>query len=201
MSVIELEKPQQLVSLIDMGSIRKAVGPQIDGTQSKGSQSAVQVRKTKKSEFIRIHPSEEQRLIGAYVIELSETKTREIYIITGDWAMPIDVEDFATPVNLLRAMNHIGTEFLYYYKNSTNDWALSASLAARQATEEWIRLRPNMGASCYDISVAPVGLPEPTWSNRTFQEMLTMAFQGRLISSPEHKVIRLLQGKSHELNR
>jgi hypothetical protein len=156
------------------------------------------VRKTRKSEFVRIHPSEDERLCGAVTIEAPETK--ELYLILGIWTMPIDVQDFAVATNLFRAMNHVGVEFLYYYKLSTNDWALSASIWVRQATEQWIRLRANMVASCYDVQEAPVGLPEPAWSNRTFQEIVSLGFQGRVISSPDHKVIQLLQGKTHELN-
>ena len=193
------QQSQQPKSLIDLGSIRKSVGPNLQDSQAKGSQNVFQVRKPKRSDFVRVHPDECERYLGAHTVE--DPETRELYLITGQWEMPSDVSDFETAVNLYRAMNHHGIEFLWFFKGTTNDWSLSATMAVREATEKWIRLRPNMSASSYEISKAPEGIPEPKWSNRTFQEILSLAFEGRVISTPDHKVIRLLQGKTHGLGQ
>jgi hypothetical protein len=196
---VETERLNKSDSLIDMASLRRDVAPEIEGTQSRDSQSVIQVRKTKPKEFVRINPDESQRLIGALTIETETGKTREMFLIVGDWKIPATVEDFAKSTNLYRAMNHQGTEFLYYCRRSTNDWSVSAEVAVRRATEKWTRLRANLGNNSYNLSSPPLTLPEPRWCEFTFQEFLTMAFQGRLISSPDHKVIQLLEGRIHEL--
>lgn len=195
-----VEKVASEGALIDMRSIRRSVGPQvIETSQSKGSQSTMQVRKSKKGEFIRIHPDGEERLEGATTLELVSAKSREIYLVMGEWAIPDDILDLVDSINLYRAVNHNGSEFLYFFKQSTNDWSLSAGIVVRSAMEKWVRPRANMAAQSYDITTAPVPLPDPTWSNHSFTALLTTAFQGRLITSPDHHVVRFLQGRTHEL--
>jgi hypothetical protein len=197
---VAAETLKQPETLIDMASLRTNVAPEIDGSISRDSQSVVQVRKTKPKEFVRIHPDESQRLIGALTIETESSKTRELFLIVGNWELPAEVSDFAKSTNLFRAMNHQGVEFLYYYRRSISDWSQSAEVAVRRATETWTRLRAKPLNNSYNLSSPPLTLPEPTWSNLSFQEFLTMAFQGRLITSANHKVIQLLEGRIHELD-
>ena len=53
-----------------------------------------------------------------------------------------------------------------------------------------------MPLGAYDVSVATVKLPDPEWpTDKTFNDILRIAFKDRLIDTVEHPVIqRLLTG-------
>ena len=61
---------------------------------------------------------------------------------------------------------------------------------------DWIRITSNMANSCYDVHRALVDIPEPTWPNVMFEEILDLAYRGCTITAPDHLVIQQVQGKA-----
>jgi hypothetical protein len=74
-------------------------------------------------------------------------------------------------------------------------WHDTERQAAAMAVEKWISLRSNRDLGAYEIQVAAGNLPDPAWPNLTFEEILNIAFKGRIIDSADHPVIRQLRGE------
>jgi hypothetical protein len=52
----------------------------------------------------------------------------------------------------------------------------------------------NMSLGAYDVFEAMGELPEPEWPDISFNELITIAFKGRIIDSPDHPVLKRLKG-------
>jgi hypothetical protein len=192
----------QSESLISLVTARSSVGSEVDESKTRAVQGAIRVRKPNKAEFVRVHPDRDQWAIGARVIEVNTDMSSETYILLGQWSLPSAIADEEKSVNLYRSMNHQGVEFIWKVKVGNGpgaDWNESAIEAVRLATEEWVKVKANMGAHCYDIYPPAKSIPEPPWSSRSWEATLALAFKGRDIRSPEHRVIAALEGSTHGL--
>ena len=63
------------------------------------------------------------------------------------------------------------------------------------AMREWISVRSNLSMGGYDIYRASAGVPEPTWPEVSFAEILNVAFKGRYITDEGHALLRRLRGE------
>jgi hypothetical protein len=50
-------------------------------------------------------------------------------------------------------------------------------------------------AGVYDLLVASADLPPPEWPDLQIDEILNIAFNGKVIDSIQHPVIQAIQGK------
>ena len=75
-----------------------------------------------------------------------------------------------------------------------NAWTDTAQEAMRLAQEHWVRLMPDMGLGAYCIYRAEGQLSDPVWPDKSFEELLEIAFKDRVIDSPDHPVVRRLRG-------
>jgi hypothetical protein len=182
--------------LLDPAKYRKAQKPASEESFSESAQSTIPVRKPGSRNFFRVHPDEEYRL---YNVPVVEDDKHELHILADDLEIPEDLERFVTRVNLLTCITHKGTLFLWWFKNSTNDWSKSASRISRRAVTEWVRLTADMDANGYRVETAPPALRDiqPVWPTMTFGEILNTAFEANCIDNLEHPVIRSLQGLTY----
>jgi hypothetical protein len=182
--------------LLDPSKYRKAKAPASDDSFSEATQSTIPVRKPGSRNFFRVHPDEEYRL---YHVPVVEDDKHELHILSDELEIPEDLERFVTRVNLLTAITHKSTVFLWWFKNSTNDWSKSASRVARRSVTEWVRLSADMDANGYRVETAPSSLREtqPVWPSMTFAEILNTAFEANCIDTLDHPVIRSLQGLTY----
>lgn len=188
--------------LIDMSKIRRATGPQVmDASMSSGKASSIQLRKCKPQEFMRINKDLTERYENAMTIEFSTAKAKDVFLLMGEWAVPEGVMHLVKPMHIFRACNHLGGEFLYYYRPSLNDWSVSAAEVVRAAVDEWVRPVADMDGQTYIIKRPAAPIAEPVWSILTFPQLLTLAFKNKLLTSPESRIIRLIEGSSSELNQ
>ena len=100
---------------------------------------------------------------------------------------------------LFLAINRQGVLFLWPVKlpgpdGKHNEWHRSAAEAADVAMRRWVRVIANMSLGAYEIFVAEANLPDPTWPDRPFSEILEIAFRDRLIDRPDHPLIKRLRG-------
>jgi hypothetical protein len=76
-----------------------------------------------------------------------------------------------------------------------NSWNDSAREAVSKAMEAWVRVVANMQVGGYEYQIAIADLPEPTWPDCSFNEILSIAFKGdRLIDSVDHHLVQRLRG-------
>ena len=62
-------------------------------------------------------------------------------------------------------------------------WHTSAAEAAEKAMRYWVRINADTDLGAYKITVASGAIPDPEWPNLTFEELLTIAFRDRMVSS------------------
>ena len=61
---------------------------------------------------------------------------------------------------------------------------------------EWVRVKANMSLGAYDLFTAESDIPEPSWPAESYQELLRIAYRGRLVTDLDHAVIKRLSGRS-----
>jgi hypothetical protein len=74
-----------------------------------------------------------------------------------------------------------------------NPWVESAKDAARRARSRWVRLRA--GDNKYKVTVAAGDLGVPDFRGWPFEEVVSRALKGRLITSADHAVLKNLRGE------
>jgi hypothetical protein len=76
------------------------------------------------------------------------------------------------------------------------EWHRSAAEAAEMAMKRWVRIKSNMSLGAYEVYEASATIPEPAWPDLTFDQMLAIAFKGRLVDSFDHPVLKRLRGET-----
>jgi hypothetical protein len=160
--------------------------------------ATVPVGKPNKQDFVRVHPGEEFRLSPVALIELKDD--RETYIVTPTMAANLPGE--FSPCSLFLAINRQGVLRVWPVKlpgsdGKINPWHHSAAEAAERAMSCWVRITANMSLGAYEIFEATGNLAEPKWpEEHSFQEILQIAFRGRVVDNPEHPLVLKLQGQT-----
>jgi hypothetical protein len=167
-------------------------------TESVGSKkllTTVPVRKPRKQEFIRVRPEPEYRGVYA-ILELKEDN--EYYLLMPDIAADMPAEFRA--MMLYTTINRQRTVTLWPVRLPNSDgrrdeWQRTAQDCAERAMTAWIRIVPNLNLGAYEPYEATGKIPEPEWSEHTFQDLLRIAFRERIIDSVDHPVLKRLRGE------
>lgn len=156
----------------------------------------VAVKKPTKMTYVRVHPSPEFRMpLATLVDEMGEMYAVHPKVLHA-------VADEAKPTLLYTAIDDSGNVFLYPVglpgaDGSSNAWWQSGHAAAATAQKEWVRIVAVKTAGHYVTKAAKVDKGEPKWPEKSFEELLNMAFaDGRLIDSLDHPLIRKLNGEA-----
>jgi hypothetical protein len=166
----------------------------LEGTNVKKLLTTVPIRKPGPQDFIRVHPSPKYRETLPF-IELKDD--REIYIVNLAAVPELRTECFIA--TLFTGITRTGVLFMWPVKvpatdGRTNEWLSSAATAAQHAMTRWIRIKSNMNLRAYEIFEAESAIPDPIWPDLTFEAIYRIAFKDRLISGPDHPVIKRLRG-------
>jgi hypothetical protein len=153
----------------------------------------VPVRKPAKHQFVRVHPGEDYRLeVGIIAIDGDDT-----YLVHP--AVVGAVPELVKPVRLHLYVTRHGAPALWPVKlpgedGKTNPWYASAAEAAEVAIKKWIRLVPNREVGAYDVIVAESIPTEPTWPDKSMEELVSKAFADKFIEDEDHPLLRELLG-------
>ncbi len=174
----------------------------VDATMSDGPSVAkvlanVPVQKPDKAWFVRTHPDAENYSLDALVLELKQE--REIYLIDPKLRDLLLDERCVRVMRLRLAVNRQGDIFVWPIPlpgvdGKSNLWNESALDAADRASKNWVRLSSNQRTSAYDIAVASI-FEDPRWPDKPFNEVLRIAFKGKVIDDLNHPVLRRLRGE------
>ncbi len=152
--------------------------------------STVPVGKPKKSDFFRVHDSSDF-MMATMTYECKDE--RKHFLVTPQMVQELAGE--ATPTLILTTINRQNVLGLWPIKLGSTDWALSANQAAELAKTKWVRMAADMSLGAYRIYEAQGELSEPEWPKKTFNELVEIAFRGRLIDRDDHPVINRLLGR------
>jgi hypothetical protein len=157
----------------------------------------IPTRKPNAQDFVRVHPSEDYRLL-ARCVELKED--RELYLVRPEIAHELVGETVVK--TLFTAINRQGVLFVWPVSIPAADakqleWWRSMREAAELAMTSWVRVKANMNLGAYEIFEAGSLMAEPAWPEISFQEILRIAFrEGRIIAQTDHPVIKRLRGEA-----
>lgn len=156
--------------------------------------TTVPVRKPNPQDFVRVHPDKNYRDALA-LIDLKDD--REVYLLPTSIARELPGEFIMA--TLFTTINRQGIVHLWPVRlpspdGRINEWHRSAAEAAELAMTRWLRVKANMALGAYDMFVAAKEIPDPTWPDVSFQELLRIAFKDRLVSSTNHAVVDRLRG-------
>ena len=73
-------------------------------------------------------------------------------------------------------------------------YAETGLIIAKHAETLWVRMWGDRSLGGYTSVKARGNLEEPKWPDKTFRELLRIAFEGRIIDRPDHPLIRELNG-------
>ena len=156
----------------------------------------IPVEKFNKQDFFRTHRDPAYRIDSVGLLELKDE--RERYLVTP--TLSAELADEFDPCSLFTCINRKGVLRLIPVKlprdgrRSRDQWATSLRSAVERGMTQWVRVTPNMSLGAYEISVALNGLPEPTWPDLPFRELLRIAFRDRIIDREDHPVSLQLRG-------
>ena len=155
----------------------------------------VPVCKPKKSNFFRSH-ADEVMCVPAMLLENREAN--ESYLVTPDVAQSIS--ELVRPVVLHAAIDRQNNLFLIPVplpdsSGKRYQWHESLAQAVEYAKRKWIRISANMQLGGYDVYEAEAALPDPEWPSCTMDELVRLAFRGKIIDSLEHPAVQSLLGR------
>lgn len=154
----------------------------------------IPIKKPTKQEFVRVNPGESYT-ITVGLLELKEDK--QFYLVVPELrGLLPDIAAF----QLVLGMNRQKQLFIWPIRlpdsdGRPNPWSLSAMDAAEEAKTSWVKVVANMHAQAYEVYQAQATLSEPEWSDKSFEELLEIAFKGFIIDSEDHFVIKQLRGQ------
>lgn len=154
----------------------------------------VPVQKPDRQKFFRVRPGQEWRLL---TLILEDKATKEHFLVLPSMREALIAE--AAPILLVLCVDRQDDVFFWPVKvpnpdGRANPWTESAWAAVALAERSWTRVASNMGRGSYDVHVATGTWPEPNWPDKSFPELLRLAFQGRTIEGPEHPLVKQLLG-------
>jgi hypothetical protein len=160
---------------------------------------AVPVRKPDKAWWVRAHPDPTYRLPTAVIELRGEHGGGETYLVAPGLRANLAAEPTFRPKLLATAVNTQGVLFLWEVNLPRSDrednWSKTSLAALDLATKGWVRVAANMSAGGYDCWQATGNLPEPTWPDLTFRQLLKLAFKDKNIDTIDHPVLRRLRGE------
>jgi hypothetical protein len=161
-----------------------------------GSEEAlvhVSVRKPSNNEFVRVNPDPTMSLSTSVFID----SEREVYLVAPN-ARNVLVAGVKAML-LLATVNQRGVFFIWPLAlgdgtGRRNAWHDTAREAAELAKREWIKLVSDMPSGQYRVYRAKGELPNPVFPEKSLEELLRIAFRGRVIDGEDHPVVRQALG-------
>jgi hypothetical protein len=156
-------------------------------------------RPSRKTGFIRVRP-EPEYMTPAALLEYEDDLTREYYWVDPPlWSA---LEDDLTMVHLFTCVRKKGmVPFLWPAKlpgdnkGGGRQWAVSGLQAVEICKTSWGKVHGNTLVGAYEVVVAKGRLPEPKWPDKSFRELLDLAFGDRFIRSMDHPIVAELEGR------
>jgi hypothetical protein len=155
----------------------------------------VPVGKPKKTQFFRVHISEDMTF-PAMILENKET--RESYLVVPE--VSEEISELVRPVVLHAAIDRqndvlLLPVYLPGESGSRHQTHESLAQAAELAKAAWIRITYNPHTSFYDVYEAQNDLPEPEWPAHDIDALVQVAFRGKIVTSLDHPIVQSLLGR------
>jgi len=153
----------------------------------------VSVRKPTVNEFVRVNPDPGMWFPTSIYVD----PQRETYFVAPG-ARDILVAGVKAML-LVPTVNQRGLFFIWPIAlgdgtGRRNPWHDTAREASQLAKREWIKLVSDMAGGCYRIYRAKGKLAYPVFPEKSLEELLRLAFRGRVIDSEDHPAVKQALG-------
>ena len=157
---------------------------------------SVPICRPHKQWWIRVHPDEAYRIN----VGLIEVDGEDTYFVDPKLYVHPEVVKELVFKTLFLAINRVGKLFLWPIRmpnedGRIDDWNKVAREGAEEAMGHWVRVTANRAKGTYDVGRSKIELMEPKWPDKTFSEILEIAFKDTVIKDLDHPVIKALQGE------
>jgi hypothetical protein len=154
--------------------------------------TTVTLGKPKDQVFFRVH-TEWEALYR--VLELKQGFKSEFFLVDIEAVPELDSE--VSVRRLVPLITRDGTLYIYPLRIATHEKkldlaGLSAQAAMQQAKTSWVRMKWN--GREFEVFVAKGQHEPPLWPETTYEQLLELAFDGRVIDTPEHWAVKALNG-------
>lgn len=141
------------------------------------------------SEPIRVRPAAEASFL-AFLLE--QRKGGEPFLLDASLRSLVGSRARSAVIRL--AVNRAGEPFLIPEMVAGPDsrlhpWNVSRNAALRVAETRWVRMVPNLSKAAYQVFASDEDSAEPEWPEESIQELVKLAFAGRIIKDAGHPVI------------
>jgi hypothetical protein len=147
------------------------------------------VRRPRNNEFVRVNVD-----AGTWTGLVHEDKDEEAFYMVTPAALQHFYAQPPTKMSVL-AINQNGSFFLWPVPtDERNTWNGSARNAYQLAKTQWVKLVGDRGASIYNTYIAEGELPPPRWPDKSFWELVDLAFPGsKIVDNAEHDVVHKIR--------
>jgi hypothetical protein len=156
--------------------------------------TTVPVGKPPKDRFFRTHQSPDW-VYPTFVLE--DKVVGETYLVSEEVASVLG--SLVRPVELYLVIDRQDNVFLVPVplpgpNGVRNRWHETLFDAVMLAKSVWLRMSANMHLGGYETFSSGAVLAEPTWPATTLDELLDIAFRGRILTSTDHPVVQAKLG-------
>ena len=159
----------------------------------------VGIGKPRKSDWIWVHPTLHT---SAILLELdNQDMDRATYFVSPALAFElrddVAVGPLVRPAHLYLYSTRAGNLSFWHVwiSEKPNRWTESAHEYA-QDFGCWQRVQADVSRSEYSQIKTAAHWPEPAWPDADLEQLLEVAFKGRLIADNNHEVLRMLRGEA-----
>jgi len=158
----------------------------------------VSTNKPRKDIYFRTHPEHFHDLV---VLEVEEGMERKSYPVTTDVFNAMSEEPtlkskrYYLYVTQSASYGLWGVSLPMDGSGDINSWSESALAIIEHAKSEWIRHYAKRGDSGYRLIPASKDLGDPVWPAESWEELLELAFKGKIINDLDHPVLQKLRGE------
>lgn len=160
-------------------------------------ESTIAVRRTRPREYFRVHPDPAMSLTTAVVFDREEMRN-DVFLVAPNMRDALVGE--TRPALLVLCINRQDVMFVWPLPlpvdGRQNDWHERARLALERGKTRWTRMAADMTLGTYRLYEPVEGQPDPVWPNKSLQEILEVAFAGKVIDSMDHPFVRRIQGRA-----
>jgi len=156
-------------------------------------------RKISGKEFFRLKNDKDYFRQGISVIEARQMGGSTLHLVAPTVVLPTAIRKELKRANVYTGLTATREFFLLYIVKNDTTWYASAIEMMRLALNGWIKVEANMSAGGYDYYPAPMKIADPDWTPLPpFDELLTLAFRGRIIDNANHPAILRMLGLGDE---
>jgi hypothetical protein len=182
------DKASKLKSLILNSDFVAKAGIEVTETR-------VKVRNPHKTEWFRTHT--DPAFSAAYALFENRDGDGEVYFVTPE--IYASIEEYCVPATLYTAVNREAEVFLLIAKvpkaggKDNHSWEATRK-AVVAAQEKWTNVAWSETRKTRIVRTSTAYTEQPQWGNRTFEELLESATEGRIIDSADHPIVKGLLG-------